>query len=160
MEKRCCKCRFTWPIIWFRGKSKQCKWCKVLSNLYSGLWSRLKHSPHYVHLPKTSVIGRDEFHRWGVTELIAFMGRHPAERPSVNRIDPSKTYESGNLEIIGKRRNAGMTRLRCFWSDATVRRIRSLARQGVRRTTLARQFGCSIPTVSRCVRRITYTHIT
>ena len=65
-------------------------------------------NPSYAGVAAT--ICRDEFMVWAVNAFDEWLQSHPGETPSVNRIDPSKAYEVGNLEIIKWGANARLRR--------------------------------------------------
>lgn len=65
-------------------------------------------NPSYANVAVT--IGRTEFMAWAVDAFAEWMQAHPSETPSINRIDPAKAYEAGNLEIIEWGENARLRR--------------------------------------------------
>lgn len=55
-------------------------------------------------------IGRTEFMEWAEVAFDQWMQANPGETPSVNRIDPAKHYEAGNLEIMEWGENSRLRR--------------------------------------------------
>lgn len=51
-------------------------------------------------------MSRDDFLQWAIPEYQAWQATHPNETPSLDRIDPTKHYELGNLRIIERGENA------------------------------------------------------
>src|SRR3989337_3047701 len=89
--RRCKLCRSPFLIkrCWY------CSTCKELTVLYRGIHNRLYYSPKYLHLPMNGVPDRETFclddrlRR----ELDTFYQTCPAgDRPSIDRIYPTKTY--------------------------------------------------------------------
>lgn len=50
-------------------------------------------------------ISREEFMEWAIPEIERFMVTHPTQTPSLDRKDPDKHYEQGNIQIISREGN-------------------------------------------------------
>lgn len=113
------------------GSCLQCKKCKDNSNKRDGLKYLEKYKKtakgkaammwvHLRHRVKNQCgaykgievkMSQQEFKKWAIPRIDAFMIQQPNETPSLDRIDPTGHYEINNLRIISKRFNTLRSRL-------------------------------------------------
>jgi hypothetical protein len=107
------------------GRTFQCKAClteykqrrratgrgRALETWYNIYWrseNRDGHHPQYADV--TLDIDREQFLLWAVPALQKFMDANPDVVPSVDRIDPDKSYHIDNLRVIPLGENSRLAR--------------------------------------------------
>lgn len=127
-----------------RPRQRQCMLCKELKKLYAGIWSRLIYQEAYRDVPYEDTVSWHEFLKWGHLQLAEFFKTEKEERPSIDRVDPSRGYSLGNIRIIGKRRNCGRRSTNHFQTAEAVYIACAFRRQRWTLKQIASYFNCSI----------------
>lgn len=95
------------------GVSTLCKSCfsayegtpeRRAKRTWNTMRARVKRQSSYSHVEVNMT--RDEYLEWAIPAYTEWMHRNPNETPSIDRIDPAKHYETGNLRIIERGENA------------------------------------------------------
>lgn len=170
--KQCFRCKTEKPLTDFYnnqakddGKFPACKDCmyRPKQERRGDQWSFITLNPVLVRrakdkwkrLKKRCCDGKDtcyegvgvridlvSFIQWFVPELETFYRRFPYEVPSVNRIDSSKHYEAGNLEVISHWENSWRNNSNPYQSDKA--KLQAAVKRAIKQGHLTTECGQDI----------------